>query len=200
MFGCESFRLATIEVSALFQHHGILRPGVSQRYHEFHYVLGECIQELDQRDYPFSVHSHCKGITLRCANGNSQNCDIDINLRDVYMSWPAHVVVLDKGLLQFFRASSLLSKLKAFSASISSMLSVSGFSKSFLKLWIAYSIPHFWPKQSWKFFPTFLRSAFIHWVIVLPIIRLRTSPIPMILTPEFLSGGIRMSWRLFVRI
>ena len=90
------------------------------------------------------------------------------------MNWPAHVVVSDKGLLQFFRAS-----FRAFSASISSMPSVSGFSNSFLKLWIAYSIPHFWPKQSWKF----LRSAFIHWVIVLPIIRLRTSPIPMILNP-----------------
>ena len=55
----------------------------------------------------------------------------------------------------FFRASSLLSELKAFSASISSMASVSGFSNSFLKLWIAYSIPHFWLKQSWKFFPRF---------------------------------------------
>ena len=75
----------------------------------------------------------------------------------------------------FSRASHLFSELKAFSASISSMASVSGFSNSFLKLWIAYSIPHFWPKQSWKFFPRFLRFDFIHWVIGLSIIFLRTS-------------------------
>ena len=98
------------------------------------------------------------------------------------MSWPAHDVA---------PASSRLSELKAFSASITSMASVSGFSNSFLKLWIAYSIPHFWPKQSWKFFPRFLRSDFIHWVIVLPIILLRTSPIPMGRTPGFLSSSIR---------
>ena len=36
-----------IEVSALLQHHGILLPGVSQRYREFHYVLGECIHLWD---------------------------------------------------------------------------------------------------------------------------------------------------------
>ena len=90
-----------------------------------------------------------------------------------------------------FRASFLLSEFKAFSASISSMSCVSGFSNSFLELWIAYSIPHFWPKQSWKFFPRFLRSDFIHWVIFVPIILLRTSPIPMAGTPGFLSRGIR---------
>ena len=107
------------------------------------------------------------------------------------MSWPAHDVAPDKGFLHFLRAISLLSELRAFSASISSMASVSGFSNSFLKLWIAYSIPHFWPKQSWKLFTRFLRSDFIHWVIVLPIILLRTSPIPMGCTPEFLSRCIR---------
>ena len=101
------------------------------------------------------------------------------------MSWPAHDVVPDKGFLYFFRVSSLLSKLKAFSASISSMASVSGFSNSFLKLWIAYLIPRFWPKQSWKNFPRFLRSEFIHWVIVLPIILLRTSHITMGRIPGF---------------
>ena len=36
-----------IEVSALFQHHGIIRSGVSQRYREFDYVLGECIHLWD---------------------------------------------------------------------------------------------------------------------------------------------------------
>ena len=45
------------------------------------------------------------------------------------MSWPAHFVLPDKGFLH-----SLLSELKAFSASISSMVSVSGSSNSFLKL------------------------------------------------------------------
>ena len=44
---CESFRLPTIEDSAVFHHHGILRPGVSQRYREFHLVLGECIHLWD---------------------------------------------------------------------------------------------------------------------------------------------------------
>ena len=75
---------------------------------------------------------------------------------------------------------------------------------------------HFWPKQSWKFFPRFLRSDFIHWVIVLPIILFRASPIPMGCSPVFFfsirthldlrergfrafSGLIfEMSWRLFV--
>ena len=90
-----------------------------------------------------------------------------------------------------FRASSLFIKLKAVSASISSMASVSGFSNSFLKLWIAYLIPHFWTKQGWKFFPRFLRSVFIQWVIVLPSILLRTSTIPMRRTPGFLFRGIR---------
>ena len=98
------------------------------------------------------------------------------------MSWPAHDI---------FRAIFLLRALKAFSASISSMASVSGFSNSFLNLWRAYSIPHFWPRQSWKFFPRFLRSHFIHWVIVFPIMLLKTSPIPMGRTPGFLSRGIR---------
>ena len=46
-FCCESLRLPTIEVSALFQHHGILRPGVSHRYRKFRYVLGECIHLWD---------------------------------------------------------------------------------------------------------------------------------------------------------
>ena len=40
--------------------------------------------------------------------------------------------------------------MKAFSESISSMASVSGFSNSFLKLWIAYSTPHFWPKKDFN--------------------------------------------------
>ena len=40
----------------------------------------------------------------------------------------------------FFRAKSVLSELKAFSASIKSMASASAFSNSFLKLWIAYLI------------------------------------------------------------
>ena len=48
----------------------------------------------------------------------------------------------------FSIGSFLLSELKAFSASISKMASISGFSSSFLKLWIAYSIPHFWSQQS----------------------------------------------------
>ena len=103
---------------------------------------------------------------------------------------PAHDVVPNKDFL-LFRASSLLSELKAFSASKSSMACVSGFSNSLLELWIAYSIPHFWPKQSWKFFPILLRSDFIHWVIVLPIILLRDSPIPMGRTPGFLSRDIK---------
>ena len=107
------------------------------------------------------------------------------------MNWPAHDIAPDKGFLIFFRATSLLSELKAFSASISSITSVSGFSNSFLKLWIAYSIPHFWPKQSWKFLPRLLRSDFLHCVIFLPIILLRTSPIPMGHTHGFLSRGIR---------
>ena len=50
----------------------------------------------------------------------------------------------------FSRASSLLSELKAFSASKSSMAFIFGFSNSILKLWIAYLIPHFWFKQNWK--------------------------------------------------
>ena len=105
------------------------------------------------------------------------------------MSWPAHDVVPDKGFLHFY--SSLLSEVKAFSASIISMAFFCGFSNSFLKLWIAYSIPHFWPKQNWQLFPSFLRSDFIHWVIVFSSILLRTSPIPMGRTPDFLSTGIR---------
>ena len=64
------------------------------------------------------------------------------------MSWPAQDAVPDKGFLHFFRASSLLSEMKAFSASIIKMASLSCFSNSLLKRWIAYSIPHFWPKQS----------------------------------------------------
>ena len=84
-----------------------------------------------------------------------------------------------------------MGKLKAFSASISSMASVSGFSNSFLKLCTVYSIPHFWPKQRWNFSTRFLRSDFLHWVIVLPIILLRTSPIPMGRTPGFLPRRIR---------
>ena len=52
----------------------------------------------------------------------------------------------------FVRAiCSLLSELKAFSASINSMASVSDFSNSLLKLWIAYSVSHFWTKQNWRF-------------------------------------------------
>ena len=47
----------TIEVSALFQHHGKLRQVVSQRYREFHYVIGECTHLL------YSVESGS------CANG-----------------------------------------------------------------------------------------------------------------------------------
>ena len=35
------------------------------------------------------------------------------------------------------------------------------------------------PVRSWSFFPRCLRSDFIHWVIVLPIMILRTSPIAM---------------------
>ena len=46
------------------------------------------------------------------------------------------------------------------------------------------------PLQSWSFCPRFLGSDFIHWVIVLPIIILRTSPIAMGRTPGFLSRGI----------
>ena len=60
----------------------------------------------------------------------------------------------------FFTASSLLSELKAFSSSIRSMASVSGLSNSLLKLLIAYSIPHFWPKQSWKIFPKICKVSF----------------------------------------
>ena len=37
------------------------------------------------------------------------------------MSWPAQDAVPDKGFLHFFRASSLLSEMKAFSASIINM-------------------------------------------------------------------------------
>ena len=51
-------------------------------------------------------------------------------MRDVHMSWPAHDVVPDRGFLDFSRASSLLSELNAFSASISNMASGSGFSIS----------------------------------------------------------------------
>ena len=40
---CEIFRLPTIKVLALSLHHGKLRQGLSQRYHEIHSVLGECI-------------------------------------------------------------------------------------------------------------------------------------------------------------
>ena len=46
-FVVKGFAFQTIEVSALFQHHGILRPGVSQRHREFLYVLGECIHLWD---------------------------------------------------------------------------------------------------------------------------------------------------------
>ena len=36
-----------VKVLALFQDHGILRPGLSQKYPEFHYLLGECIHFWD---------------------------------------------------------------------------------------------------------------------------------------------------------
>ena len=90
-----------------------------------------------------------------------------------------------------FRAKSLLGELKAFSATISSMTSVSGFLNLFPKPWIAFSNPHIWPKQCLKVFPRFLRSDFLHWVIDLAIIRLRNSPISIGRTPEFWSRGIR---------
>ena len=35
-------------------------------------------QELDQWDYPYSVNSHCEGITLRCAFGRCKNRVIGI--------------------------------------------------------------------------------------------------------------------------
>ena len=59
------------------------------------------------------------------------------------MSWPAHDVTPEKNISTFLRASLLLSELKAFSASITGMASVSDFSNSFLKLWITHSILHF---------------------------------------------------------
>ena len=85
------------------------------------------------------------------------------------MSWPEHVVVPYKKFSTFLRASSLLSELKAFSASLNSLAYVSDFSNSFLKLWIAYSIPHVWPMQISKNFPRFLRSNFMHLLIVLQV-------------------------------
>ena len=36
------------------------------------------LQELNQWDYPNSVHSHCEGVTLRCAFGRCQNRVIDL--------------------------------------------------------------------------------------------------------------------------
>ena len=92
-----------------------------------------------------------------------------------------------------FRESSLLRKLKAFSASKMSMASVSGSSISLLKLWLAYLIPHFCPEQSYKIFPIFLGSDFKHCVIVLPIICLKTSHIPKCLTREFMSKRYQTS-------
>ena len=52
----------------------------------------------------------------------SKQCYRQINIKVACMSWPAHVVVLDKGFLHFAQWSSPLSKFKVFSASKSSMV------------------------------------------------------------------------------
>ena len=56
-----------IEVAALFQHHGILRPGVSHRYREFYYVLVECIHLWDSvqcRSMDGCPHGHVYGVLV----------------------------------------------------------------------------------------------------------------------------------------
>ena len=52
-------------------------------------------------------------------------------------------------------------------------------------------IPLVQVKQNWKFLPRFLSSDVIICVNILSIFCLRTSPIPIGLTPGFLSRNIR---------
>ena len=53
-------------------------------------------------------------------------------------------------------------------------------------------MPHFCPRQSWHFEPSDMSSFFRHLNIVRPIILRITSPMPMGLTPGFLSKGINL--------
>ena len=82
----------------------------------------------------------------------------------------------------FHRASSLLSELKAFSASISGTVSQNRSSSCGYHN-LAYAELSIFPRTS--------RSYFIDWVIVLQIIGFRTLPIPIGLNPEVFSRGIR---------
>ena len=80
---------------------------------------------------------------------------------------------------------------KAFFASLSNMPWISVVSNCFLRLCIACSISHFWPRQSCWFLPKSFRLFSTQRSIVLPMILLRTSPTTIGRTPGFLSRGIR---------
>ena len=119
-----------------------------------------CLQELDQWDLPIPYIATARGLPcvvppigfrtmlLTYIFGGCSN-----ELTSAYFSARQRTSA-------FFRANSPWSKLKAFTASISCMASFSVFPNSFLKLWIAYSIPHFWPKKNWKFFVQYYRNWF----------------------------------------
>ena len=86
---------------------------------------------------------------------------------------------------RFFRASSLLSELKAFSSSISNEVSVSGFSNSSSSCGLHIRFHTSGLSRVEKFFPRFLRPDLIY--LGDSIFLLRISPIPIGRTPEFWS-------------
>ena len=97
----------------------------------------------------------------------------------------------------FFRAISLFKLLNAFLASISRILSVRPSIKRRQGAWIACSMPFFCQRRICTFPPSNWRSRLTHFTILLPIIRLKTSPMPVGRTPGHLSSAIRQALQEF---
>ena len=91
----------------------------------------------------------------------------------------------------YAKAVARLRRLNAFLAPIRSRASVASVSNAALSEWMAHSIPAVCPRQSWVFPPIRRALTFMHDEIVRPIMRLRTSPIPIDLTPGHLSNATR---------
>ena len=63
-------------MSALFQHHGTLRPGVPLRYREFHYLLGESIHLRDSVESGSVRTVVYMGVYVECLVVPSSNSDL----------------------------------------------------------------------------------------------------------------------------
>ena len=95
----------------------------------------------------------------------------------------------------FKRAAWRLRELKALEASTNKIPSVPSSAKISLIEWTAASQPARWPAHNWRQPEASMTSCFTTRKTALAMIRLEVSPMPMGLTPGFLSRAIKRQFK-----